>query len=147
MVFVLLFCNGIVVDFVSMFPCFRVLIILYMNPWKSQVAQATLIHVCMENILHPKKCSLPDTLNALQPRRHPDLPGADCLVSGADRCSVASVRACVSARGLLWAVCLASGTACAAACPAQSVRVRRGLGVSTGGVYRERRGWGRSCPR
>ena len=45
-----------------MFPCFRVLIILYMNPWKSQVAQATLIHVCMENILHPKKCSLPDTL-------------------------------------------------------------------------------------
>nr|DAY97065.1 MAG TPA: hypothetical protein [Caudoviricetes sp.] len=22
-----------------------------------------------------------------------------------------------------------------------------GAGVSTGGVYRERRGWGRSCPR
>jgi hypothetical protein len=77
-----------------MFPCFRVLIILYMNPWKSQVAQATLIHVCMENILHPKKCSLPDTLPALQ-RRRPDLPGAACLVSGANRCSVPSARACV----------------------------------------------------
>lgn len=78
-----------------MFPCFRVLIILYMNPWKSQVAQATLIHVCMENILHPKKCSLSDTLHALQLRRRPDLPRAPCLASSADRCSASSVRACV----------------------------------------------------
>nr|DAQ34824.1 MAG TPA: hypothetical protein [Caudoviricetes sp.] len=31
------------------------------------------------------------------PRRRPDLPGAACLVSSADRCSVSSVRAC---RGL-----------------------------------------------
>lgn len=121
-----------------MFPCFRVLIILYMNPWKSQVAQATLIHVCMENILHPKKCSLPDAPHAIQPRHRPDLPGAACLVSGADRCSVSSVRACVSVCGLLWAVYLASGTACAAACAVQSVRVRWGLGVSTGGVYSRR---------
>nr|DAP71143.1 MAG TPA: hypothetical protein [Caudoviricetes sp.] len=82
-----------------MFPCFRVLIILYMNPWKSQVAQATLIHVCMENILYPKKCSLPDTLNALQPRYHPDLPRVACLVSSADRCSVSSVGECM---GLSW---------------------------------------------
>ena len=82
------------VDFVSMFPCFRVLIILYMNPWKSQVAQATLIHVCMENILHPKKCSLPDTLHTLQ------CPG------------VSIVRACVpclawSALHLAWFALLA----------------------------------------
>ena len=78
-----------------MFPCFRVLIILYMNPWKSQVAQATLIHVCVENILHPKKCSLPDTLPTLQPRRRSDRPCVACLVSSADRCSASSVWAVV----------------------------------------------------
>nr|DAH60278.1 MAG TPA: hypothetical protein [Caudoviricetes sp.] len=33
-------------------------------------------------------------MHALQPRRRPDLPGAVCLVSSADRCSVSSVRAC-----------------------------------------------------
>lgn len=40
--------------------------------------------------------------------------------------SVSSVWACVSVRGLLWAVWLASGTVCAAACAVQSVRVRWG---------------------
>lgn len=49
--------------------------------------------------------------------------------------SVSSIWACVSVRGLLWAVWLASGTVCAAACAVQSVRVRWGAGVSTGGVY------------
>ena len=133
MVFVLLSCNGIVVDFVYMFPCFHVLIILYMNPWKSQVAQATLIHVCMENILHPKKCSLSDTLHALQLRRRPDLPRAPCLASSADRCSVSSVRACVSVRRVLRGLpCIWRGLCCAVRPGAL------GAGVSTGGVYSRR---------
>ena len=76
-------------------------------------------------------------------RRRPDLPGAACLLSSADRCSVSSVWACVSVRGV---VCLASGTACPAACAVQSVRVRW-AGVSTSGVYGESRGWGWSTPR
>lgn len=42
-------------------------------------------------------------LHTLQPRRRPDLPGVACLIPSADRCSVPSVRACVSVRGLLWA--------------------------------------------
>ena len=46
--------------------------------------------------------------------------------------SVSSIWACVSVRGLLRAVWLASGTVCAAACAVQSVRVRwghlRGMG-------------------
>lgn len=46
--------------------------------------------------------------------------------------SVSSIWAGVSVRGLLWAVWLASGTVCAAACAVQSVRVRwghlRGMG-------------------
>ena len=42
--------------------------------------------------------------------------------------AVRSLPDLYSVRGLLWAVCLASGTACAAACAAQSVRVRCGLG-------------------
>lgn len=57
--------------------------------------------------------------------------------------SVSSVWACVSVRGLLWAVWLASGTACLAACDVQAFRacwMRQG---DAGGVYRERRGWGR----
>lgn len=68
------------------------------------------------------------------PPHHPDLPGTACLVSSADRCSVSSVRACV----VSCMVCLASGTACAAACAVQSVRVRwRGQGY-TGGAYSRR---------
>lgn len=67
--------------------------------------------------------------------RH-DLPGAACLVSSADRCSVCSVRACVLVRGLSWAVCLASGTACAAACRVQPVRVRWGWGSPPEGYTR-----------
>lgn len=73
-------------------------------------------------------CTVSDTLPALQNRRHPDLPGAACLVSSADRCSVSSVRACVSVRGVV----------CLAACAVQAVRVRWGAGVSTGGVYSRR---------
>lgn len=96
-----------------MFPCFRVLIILYMNPWKSQVAQATLIHVCMENILHPKKCSLPDTLQALQPpapsrstRR--GLSGIECRPVQRVQCP----GMCVGARSaLLPVLCSQSGRA------------------------------------
>lgn len=79
-----------------MFPCFRVLIILYMNPWKSQVAQATLIHVCVENILYPKKRSLPDTLNALQRPALLRSARVGGLVLSAGRCSAPSVLACVS---------------------------------------------------
>ena len=70
--------------------------------------------------------------------RRYDLPGAACLVSGADRCSVSSVRACVPVRGV---VCLASGTACPAACRVRSFRVRW-AGVSTSGAYGASRGWG-----
>ena len=131
MVFVLLFCNGIVVDFVSMFSCFRVLIILYMNPWKSQVAQATLIHVCMENILHPKKCSLSDTLHTLQrppPSRSTRraLSGIECRpVQRVQRLGVCVVP-CV--------VCPASGAACLAACDVQAVRVRWGWGLHRRGI-------------
>lgn len=64
--------------------------------------------------------------------------GTIYLASNADRCSVSSVWACVSVRGLLWAVCLASGTVCAAACRVQSVRVRWEVQGATGGVYSRR---------
>lgn len=64
------------------------------------------------------------------PCRRYDLPGAACLVSSVDRCSVSSVRACASVRGV---VCLASGTACPAACSVQSIRVRwSGRGAPAG---------------
>ena len=74
------------------------------------------------------------------PRTLSDSPGAACLVSSADRCSVSSVRACVSVCGLLWAVCLASGTPCAAACAVQPVRVRWGLGSPPLGYMERARG-------
>lgn len=74
-------------------------------------------------------CSVSDTLRRQPgPATIPIYPGAACLVSSADRCSVSSVRACVAVCGLLWSVCLASGTACAAVCAVQSFRVRWGLG-------------------
>lgn len=63
--------------------------------------------------------------------------GTIYLASNADRCSVSSVWACVSVRGLLWAVCLASGTVCAAACRVQSVRVRWGFGLHRRGIWDE----------
>lgn len=66
--------------------------------------------------------------------RRYDLPRAACLVSGADRCSVFSVRACVSF--LAWSA-LASGTACHAACAVQSVRVRWGFGLHLWGIWGE----------
>lgn len=71
-------------------------------------------------------------------RRRYDLPGVACLVSSADRCSVSSVWACVPVRVLLWAVCLASGTACATACDVQAARVRWRVQGDTGGVYSRR---------
>ena len=74
---------------------------------------AKYIHINMDKNKRPKLYTLPDALS-----------GATCLASGADRCSVSSVWACVSVRVLLWAVCLASGTACATACDVQAVRVR-----------------------
>jgi hypothetical protein len=131
MVFVLLFCNDIVVDFVSMFPCFRVLIILYMNPWKSQVAQATLIHVCVENILYPKKCSLPDTLHALQ--RPAPLRSARRGRSGIECRPVQRVQrpgVCV----VPCVVCPASGMVCPAVCDVQAFRVRWGAGAHRRGI-------------
>lgn len=52
-------------------------------------------------------------LHTLQPRRRPDPPDAACLVSGADRCSVSSVRACVSVRRVLYGLpCIWHGLRC-----------------------------------
>ena len=81
----------------------------------------------MDKNKRPKLYTLPDAL-----------PGVACLVSSADRCSVSSVWACVSVRVLLWAVCLASGTACATACDVQAVRVRWRVQGDTGGAYSRR---------
>ena len=64
------------------------------------------IHINMDKNKRPKLYTLPDTLQALQPRHRPDLPGA---------------------------VCLASGAACAAVCAVQSFRVRLGLGFPPAG--------------
>lgn len=75
------------------------------------------------------------------PAAVPISTGAACLVSSADRCSVSSVRACVSVRRVLYGLpCIWHGLRCVVRPGAL------GAGVSTGGVYRERRGWGRSCP-
>ena len=78
---------------------------------------AKFIHINMDKIKRPKLYTLPDTLSRQSsPRRRPDLSGM---------------------------VCLASGTAYPATCRVPSFRVRwMGQGC-TGGVYRERRGWGR----
>ena len=75
------------------------------------------------------------TGQAVRPRRRHDLPGASCLVSSADRCSVSSVRERVTC--LAWSALVArpgSGTACAAACDVQSVRVRWGWGLHRRGI-------------
>lgn len=76
-------------------------------------------------------CTVSDTLPALQ-HTTPGRSGrrGRSLVSSANRCSVPSVRACVSCPA--WSV-LASGTACAAACDVQAVRVRWGLGSPPAG--------------
>lgn len=60
----------------------------------------------MDKIKRPKLYTLPDALQVVQPCRRYDLPGV---------------------------VCLASGTACAAACGVQTVRVRWGLGSPPAG--------------
>lgn len=84
-------------------------------------------------------CSVSDTLHTLQPRHRHDLPNTACLVSGADRCSVSSFRACMPVCVLLRAVC--PGTCppwfwhglrcclCCAVCPG----ARRGLGSPPAG--------------
>lgn len=77
-------------------------------------------------------------------RRRYDPPGAACLVSSADRCSVSSVRACVPC--LAWsALHLARPALLPVMCTGRPGAL--GSGVSTGGVYRERRERGGSCPR
>ena len=65
---------------------------------------AKYIHINMDKNKRPKLYALPDALPTLQHRRRYDLPGAVCLVSSADRCSVFSVRVCVS--------CLVCGLSC-----------------------------------
>lgn len=90
-------------------------------------------------IFCPFRRALSDTLRRQSsPLHRYDLPGAACLVSDVDRCSVSSVRACVPVRVLLCAVCLASGTACPAACAVQFARVRWSGQGRTGGVYSRR---------
>ena len=59
-------------------------------------------------------CTVSDTLPAPSTRRRYDLPGVACLVSGADRCSVSSVRAvCRALRGL---PCIWHGLPCCLCC-------------------------------
>lgn len=96
---------------------------------------AKYIHINMDIIKRPKLYTLPDTLSRqFSTRRRYNLPSAACLVSSADQCSASSVPACVSVCGLLWAVCLVSGTACVV----QSIRVRWSVQGYTGGVYSRR---------
>lgn len=99
---------------------------------------AKYIHINMDKNKRPKLYTLPDTLQAVQ--CPPLIRSARRGLSGIQCRPVqrASVRACVSVRGV---VCLASGTACATACDAQAVRVCW-VWVSTSGVYGESRGWG-----
>lgn len=92
----------------------------------------SLVHACDRAII----MRMIEGLQTVQPRHRPDLSGVACLVSGADRCSVSSFRACVPVRRVL------RGLRCCLCCAA--VPGALGAGVSTGGVYRERRGWGGS---
>jgi hypothetical protein len=75
---------------------------------------AKFIHINMDKIKRPKLYTLPDALQVVQPCRRYDLPGV---------------------------VCLASGTACAAACGVQTVRVRWGLGSPPAGYMGRAGGW------
>ena len=98
---------------------------------ESQVAQATLIHVCVENILYPKKCSLPDTLHALQ--RPAPLRSARRGRSGIECRPVQRVQrpgVCV----VPCVVCPASGMVCPAVCDVQAFRVRWGAGAHRRGI-------------
>ena len=86
-------------------------------------------------------CTVSDTLPALQ--RLPPVRSARRGLSGIECRPVQRAHrpgVCV----VPFVVCLSSGAACPDACDVQSVRVRWGAGVSTGGVYRKRRGWGGS---
>lgn len=80
-------------------------------------------------------CSVSDTLHALQ--RSAAVPIAPRGLSGIECRPVQRVRCpgvCVSVRGV---VCLASGTACPAACAVQSVRVRWDWGLHLWGIWGE----------
>lgn len=84
----------------------------------------------------PYLCSFGRSAQALRRTLHrPDLPGAACPVSSADRCSVYSVRACALVRGV---VCLAfgHGLPCCLCCAVCTGAL--GAWVSTGGVYSRR---------
>lgn len=79
----------------------------------------------------PYLLSFGHTAQAVQPRHHPDLPGAACLVSSADRCSVSSVRAC---RGM---VCPGTCPALVLARPVLLSVLRRPSGCAGGwGLHR-----------
>nr|DAJ70530.1 MAG TPA: hypothetical protein [Caudoviricetes sp.] len=106
------FCPPVLVQW-GCSPYLSGLIILYPYICGLSMLSSKYIHINMDKNKRPKLYTLPDTL------RWQSSPAADtivCLVSGVDRCSASSVRACVSVRGLLCAVFLASGTACVASC-------------------------------
>ena len=91
--------------------------------------------------------ALSDTLHRQpSPLHRPDLPRAACLHSIPDRpqrVQRPGVRACV--RSVVGGMpCIWHGLCCCLSCAVRPGALR--AGVSTGGVYRERRGWGRSCP-
>nr|DAI21977.1 MAG TPA: hypothetical protein [Caudoviricetes sp.] len=85
---------------------------------------AKYIHINMDKNKRPKLYTLPDTLQTVQ---HPPPSRSPC--AACPRPGVCVVP-CV--------VCLASGTACAAACDVQAVRVRWEVQGATGGVYSRR---------
>lgn len=99
---------------------------------------AEYIHINMDKNKLPKLYTLPDTLQVVQ---HPP-------PSRSSRCSVSSVRArvvpCMVCPGTCPALALTRPALLSALCSRSGCA---GAGVSTGGVYGERRGWGRSCPR
>ena len=102
---------------------------------------AKFIHINMDKIKRPKLYTLPDALSRqTSPAAgtiyqawavwHRVQTGAACPAPG-------RVCRCVVRPALAFAR-PGSGTACPAACDLQSVRVRWGAGVSTGGVYSRR---------
>lgn len=87
-------------------------------------------------------CTVSDTLPAPSTRRRYDLPGVACLVSGADRCSVSSVRAvCRALRGL---PCIWHGLPCCLCCSVCPGAL--GWGLHLWGIWGEP-GVGWSTPR
>ena len=81
----------------------------------------------------PNLHSFGHTAQTAQPRRRPDLPGVACLVSSADRCSVYSVRACVSVRRVLYGLpCIWHGLCCCLCCAIRSGCAGGGRGTPAG---------------